>query len=152
VVADPLKLTAYELWEGRDDQPKRHTLCGVASEISFDRLYLPLARLVGLGPKQAELRTDGDRLRVKMGWAFSTEIPLSSITNAALSADTVMSKGVHGWKGRWLVNGSSKNLVELKLSPPVPAKINGVKRKLHTLQVSVTDPNGFIREITGAVG
>ncbi len=124
----------------------------MASEISFDRSYLPLARLVALGPKQAELRTDGDRLHVKMGWAFSAEIPLSSITNATRTADRLMTKGVHGWRGRWLVNGSSKDLVELKLSPPVPARISGVNRKVHTLQISVTDPDGFIRDVTGAVG
>lgn len=124
----------------------------VTSEISFDRSYLPLARLVALGPKHAELRTDGDRLHVKMGWAFSADIPLSSITNATRITDRFMSKGVHGWRGRWLVNGSSKDLVELKLSPPVPAKISGVKRNVHTLQLSVTDPDGFIRDVTGAAG
>jgi hypothetical protein len=51
---------------------------------------------------------------------------------------------VHGFRGRWLVNGSSKGVVELTIDPPVKAKIVGVSTTLRTLLVSVTDPEALI--------
>jgi hypothetical protein len=51
---------------------------------------------------------------------------------------------VHGFRGRWLVNGSSKGVVELTIDPPVQAKIVGVSTTLRTLLVSVTDPEALI--------
>jgi len=68
----------------------------VQSELRFDRWFLPLSVPLGLGPKGRELRYDGGILRVKMGWAFTADIPLSSITEAAPSSERVFSTGVHG--------------------------------------------------------
>jgi hypothetical protein len=55
---------------------------------------------------------------------------------------------VHGFRGRWLVNGSSKGVVELTIDPPVKAKIVGVSTTLRTLLVSVTDPEALIAACT----
>ena len=52
--------------------------------------------------------------------------------------------GAHGWRGRWLVNGSSKGIVELTIDPRVRAYVMGVPVKLRTLWVSVTDPDALI--------
>jgi hypothetical protein len=50
----------------------------------------------------------------------------------------------HGWRGRWLVNGSSKDIVELTIDPPVRAYVMGAPIDLRTLYVSVTDPQALI--------
>lgn len=46
--------------------------------------------------------------------------------------------------GRWLVNGSSKGMVELTIDPPMRARLTGVPITLRTLWVSVTDPDALI--------
>jgi hypothetical protein len=46
--------------------------------------------------------------------------------------------------GRWLVNGSSKDIVELTIDPPVRAYVMGAPITLRTLYVSVTDPQALI--------
>lgn len=69
---------------------------------------------------------DGN-LRVQMGWGFRATIPLSSIKKAEPNHDTVYGWGVHGWRGRWLVNGSSKGIVKLTLDPRVRAYVAGVQ-------------------------
>ena len=48
-------------------------------ELRFDRWFLPLSVPLGLGPKNSALRVEAGNLHVKMGWAFSAEIPLASI-------------------------------------------------------------------------
>jgi hypothetical protein len=82
-----------------------------------------------------------------MGWGFRGTIPLSSIKNAEPNDDRVYAWGVHGWRGRWLVNGSSNGMVELTIDPPVRAHVAGVPIKLRTLWVSVTDPDALIAAV-----
>jgi hypothetical protein len=64
----------------------------------------------------------------------------SHIKDAKPNTDRVYTRGVHGWRGRWLVNGSAKGMVELTIDPPVRAYVAGVPITLRTLWVSVTDP------------
>jgi hypothetical protein len=51
--------------------------------------------------------------------------------------------GAHGWRGRWLDNGSSKDIVELTVDPPA-AYVMGVSINRRTLYVSLTDPQPLI--------
>ncbi|MGB9227457.1 hypothetical protein [Mycobacterium sp.] len=119
------------------------------TELRFDRWYLPLAVPMGLGPKDSELRVEGGNLRVKMGWAFTAEIPLTSIKNAEPAADArVFVAGVHILGSRWLVNGSRKGLVASTIDPPVQAKVWFRSVTVGTLVVSVTDPDAFIATCT----
>jgi hypothetical protein len=60
----------------------------------------------------------------------------------------VYSWGAHGWRGRWLVNGSSKGIVELTIDPPTRAYVMGVPVTLKTLWVSVTEPEALIEACT----
>ena len=57
------------------------------------------------------------------------------------------SRGVHGWAGRWLVNGSGKGLVSLELKPEQRARVLGVPVRLRELIVSVEDPAALIRSL-----
>jgi hypothetical protein len=126
-------------------------LSGVPTQIRYDRAFLPLSVPLGLGPKSSEVRIEGETLHIKMGWGFKADIPLSSVTKATPSNDRVFSRGVHGWRGRWLVNGSSDGMVELTIDPPVRAAVAGVGINLHTLYVSVTDPDALIEACTRKV-
>lgn len=110
----------------------------------YDRWYLPLAIALGLGPERSELRVQGDALHVQMGWAFDARIPLASIANAEARHERVLAWGVHYSRGRWLVNGSGKGLVELTISPPVEAKVLVKSVRLRSLWVSVTEPDALI--------
>ena len=117
------------------------------TELRYERWFLPLSAPLGLGPKQSDARIDDGNLYVAMGWGFRGTIPLSSIKKAEPNHDRVYACGVHGWRGRWLVNGSSKGMVELTIDPPVRAHVMGVPITLRTLWVSVTDPEALIAAV-----
>lgn len=103
---------------------------------------------VGLGPKQSELRLEGGNLHVKMGWAFSADIPLASITRAEPTNAKVYTAGVHLNGSRWLVNGSRHGLVALTIEPAVQAKVWRKSVTVGSLWLSVTDPDAFIAACT----
>ena len=67
-----------------------------------------------------------------------------------------LSLGVHGWRGRWLVNGAAGPLVALEIEPPVRARVIGIPVRLRELFVSVDDPDAVIAELdpggAGAAG
>ena len=46
---------------------------------------------------------------------------------------------VHGWRGKWLVNGSSSGLVRIDLEPPAHARTGPVPITVRELTVSVDD-------------
>ncbi|HTQ18277.1 hypothetical protein [Mycobacterium sp.] len=117
-------------------------------ELRFDRWFLPLSVPLGVGPKNSELRVEAGNLHVKMGWAFTADIPLASITKAEPSNDRVYSTGVHGLGSRWLVNGSRNGLVALTIEPPATAKVWRKSVTLGKLLLSVTDPDAFIAACT----
>jgi hypothetical protein len=114
------------------------------TELRYESWFLPLATPLGLGPGRSDVTVADGVLHVFMGWGFSADIPLASIKNAQRNDDRVLGWGVHGWRGRWLVNGSSKGIVELTIDPPVLAKVVGVQTSLRTLRISVTDPDALI--------
>jgi len=122
----------------------------VQTELRYERWFLPFSAPLGLGPGQSDVRIEDGNLRVEMGWGFRATTPLSSIKNAEPNDDKVYAWGVHGWRGRWLVNGSSKGMVELTIDPPVRAYVAGVPITLRTLWVSVTDPDALIAAVAAS--
>lgn len=120
----------------------------MATELRYARWFLPLSVPFGLGPKQSEVRITDAVLHVKFGWGFRTDVPLSSITHAGENHDRVYSWGAHGWRGRWLVNGSSKGIVELTIEPAATAHVLGVPVELSALSVSVAEPEALIEACT----
>jgi hypothetical protein len=85
-----------------------------------------------------------------MGWAFDSTFPRTSIRSATPRGDARWSIGVHGWKGRWIVNGAAGPLVELRIEPPARARMLGIGIGLHTLAVSIDDPEGAIGLLSSA--
>jgi hypothetical protein len=116
----------------------------VNTQLRYERWFKPFSVPFGLGPRHSDVSIANDTLHVSMGWGFAAEIPLSTITAAKPRDDRVYSWGVHGFRGRWLVNGSSKGIVELTIDPPVKARVIGVPVPLKTLWVSVTDPDALV--------
>lgn len=116
-----------------------------------------------------------DTVRVTMGDPpmFDAEIARDRIKSADRAPDlTRPTRGVHGGRGKWLVNRTGTNLVRLTLDPPVPAAFRGSDLTLpaepkgrfvqgfvrwmlrdRTLQVreltiSVDSPDDFIAAVT----
>ncbi len=106
-----------------------------------------LLSVLGLGPRYSGLELDRDRLRVRMGWGFSATVARSQIRSARPSQGLVGGIGVHGWGGRWLVNGSVSGLVTLEIDPAARAWVIGVPVKLRSLRVSVEDPDALLRAL-----
>ncbi len=103
-------------------------------------VFRPLLSLVAAGPAFSRVEIDGDTLRVRMGPSFKADIPLASVTEVKPFKGLVGGVGVHGWRGRWLVNGSAKGVVTIGIDPPVRARVLGIPVKLKTLDVSVESP------------
>jgi hypothetical protein len=104
--------------------------------------------VVGIRPSSSDVEVDGDTIAVRMGYAFRARIPQASLRTAEADHGRVAGWGVHGWRGRWLVNGSSGNLVRLELDPPARAHVLGVPVRLRQLRVSMVDPDGFLGALT----
>jgi hypothetical protein len=111
--------------------------------IRFGR-WKPLFTALGLTPSRSYVELAGDTVRVRMGWGFDGTFPRASIRRASRRPDAPWSIGVHGWRGSWIVNGAAGPLVELALEPPAPARTVGIRLEVHTLSVSVDDPDGLI--------
>jgi len=77
------------------------------TDLRYERWFLPFSVPFDLGPQRSDVRIEGDSLHVSMGWGFTSDIPLSSITEAKPYTGRVTAWGVHGWRGRRMVNGSS---------------------------------------------
>ena len=107
----------------------------------------------GGGPGRGGVEVDSTVLRVRMA-DFHLDIPRSSVRSAARSARSVRGTiGVHGGRGRWLVNGSYNGLVELAIEPPCytsrqPSTLF-LRSKVSSLTISLVDPDGFIAAVEG---
>ena len=116
--------------------------------IRFGRLGWTLL-LAGCTPSSSYLELDEDRLRVRMGYAFRSDVPLLSVRSAARAPDSPLSIGVHGWRGRWIVNGAASPMVAISIDPDAHARMLGFPVKLRELRVSVDDPDALVAALTG---
>ncbi len=107
----------------------------------------PLLVVLGMGPGLSHVELDSDTLRVRMGWAFRAAIPVSHITAVQQRSGPVGGIGVHGWRGRWLVNGTTTGLVAISIDPSVRAWATGVPVQLRELTLSLENPDAFVAAI-----
>lgn len=107
-----------------------------------------LVKALGLGPRFSSIHLDDDALHVRMGYGFRATVPRASITAVAPSTRHPLSRGVHGWGGRWLVNGSGKGLVTITIDPPTRARVTGIPVQLRELTVSVHAPAELVEALT----
>lgn len=97
-----------------------------------------------LPPRSAFIEIDGDAIHVRMGYAFRTQFARGDISTVE-PRGSVVSVGVHGWRGRWLVNGANSPIARIVLAPPRSAFVLGVPVRLSELLVSVDDVAGLQR-------
>ena len=108
--------------------------------IRFDSGWRALFSVFLLRPADAFVEVDGDEVRVGMGWAFRARFPRAAVASARDLGRRPLSRGVHGFAGRWLVNGSGEGIVSLSLEPPQRAYVTGFPVRLRELLVSVESP------------
>jgi hypothetical protein len=111
--------------------------------IRFDAWYRLLSSALLISPSTSFVELNGDHVNARMGWAFRARFPRSAVATVNESHMAVLSRGVHGFGGRWLVNGSSKGLVTIDLVPAQRASMMGFPIRLRQLIVSVEDPAGL---------
>jgi hypothetical protein len=90
------------------------------------------------------MQVSADTFVVRFSWGFSARIPLSSITSAAEDDGPVGGIGVHGFGGKWLVNGAASGIVAIDIDPPVRSRVMGFPVKLSRLRVSAEDPGKLV--------
>ena len=113
--------------------------------IRYDPVLRPLLQALGTGTSASGVTVTPEELRVRMGWAFRACIPLPAVVVAVPARiPMVLGIGVHGWGGRWAVNGARAGGVRIDIDPPCRARVCGFPVRLRTLWVSLTDPGGFL--------
>jgi hypothetical protein len=115
--------------------------------MKYDALGAGVMTLLGAGRRHSTVTLTDDELIVRQGWAFRGVVPRSSIAGARRRPGSVISRGAHGWSGRWLVNGAGDGLVVIDIDPPARARVTGVPVSLRELTVSVEDPDAFVAEL-----
>src|SRR5207248_1812540 len=110
--------------------------------VRFDRWYALLSSALFIPPSKSYVEVGADEVVVRMAWAFSATFPRSAVTSTEALDTSPMSRGVHGFAGRWLVNGSGDGIVVIHLEAAPRARVMGVPVRLRELMVSVDDPEG----------
>jgi hypothetical protein len=122
--------------------------------ISYNRAIKPIMVAILCGPRRSRVRLDPDHLVVEMGarrWAWWARVPRTAIKDATrISAPRGWGWGAHGWRGRWLVNGSGRGVVRMTIDPPTHARCLGVEVTLRELMLSLDEPDRFIEELSVA--
>lgn len=117
--------------------------------IRFDAWYRVMSSALLLLPGDAylELGGEGETVTVRMGWAFQSSFSRSAVASVDRLSGSVVSRGVHGFAGRWLVNGSGDRIAVIKLAPTQRARVLGVPVRLRELLVSVDDPDALAERL-----
>jgi hypothetical protein len=100
--------------------------------------------VIGLRPANSYVELSDSALTVRLGWGFSVHADRAAVASAAPDHGKVRGWGAHGWRGTWLVNGSSSNLVRVAFDPPGRGRVLGVPVTVRILRVSVEDPAALI--------
>ncbi len=117
--------------------------------ISFDAAYAALSRLLLLPPSDAYVELAGNEVKVRMAWGFRASFDRATVRSTSVLTTRPISRGVHGFNGRWLVNGSGDGILVLTLAPVQRGYVMGFPVRLKELQVSVEDPQGLARALGG---
>jgi hypothetical protein len=112
--------------------------------IRFTGLNRAMA-IIGILPRHSQVRVTASSLDVRLSWAFRARIPLASVRRAVPDHGRVWGWGAHGWRGQWLINGSSSGIVRIEVEPAVRAWLMlVVPVRLRVLRVSVERPDELL--------
>jgi len=106
--------------------------------IKYSKPWSWLLAIVIIPSHLAYLEIDGNTIRVRMSWAFRAKFTRGDVSGVGTHRP-VVSVGVHGWRGRWLVNGANRPIARITFALPVKARVLGVGIQLRELLVSVDD-------------
>ena len=116
--------------------------------IKFDAGYARLSRVLLISPSDSYVEIAGNQVSVRMGWAFRASFARSCVKRASLTGDRPLSRGIHGWAGRWLVNGAANGMLAIDLEPRQRAHVMGFPVSLRQLLVSVEEPRALATSLT----
>jgi hypothetical protein len=111
--------------------------------IRFDAWYRMLSRALFLPPSSSYVEVSEREVRVRMAWAFRSHFPRSAVAVTTKTDKKPLSRGVHGFAGRWLVNGSAEGILIIHLSPAQRGYVMGFPVRLRELMVSVAEPEAL---------
>ena len=111
--------------------------------IKFDAGYARLSRVLLISPSDSYVEIAGNDVSVRMGWAFRATFARSCVARASMTGDRLLTRGVHGWAGRWLVNGAGDGMLTIDLEPPQRAYVMGFPVSLRQLLISAEDPRAL---------
>ncbi len=111
--------------------------------IRFDPAFRILCKTIFLSPDEAHVDVADHLVSVKFSWAFRTAFPRSSIASTSVYPKRPVSRGVHGFGGTWLVNGTGDGILDLCFEPMQRGHVLGWPVSLRHLLVSVDDPNAL---------
>lgn len=116
--------------------------------IRFTGLNKAMA-VLGLTRRLSYVDVSPTRLTVRMSWAFNAAIDRSSLTSVEPDDSRPFGWGAHGWRGEWLINGSSSGLVRLAFDPPGRGRLLGVvPLTVRVVRVAVEQPDQLIAALT----
>jgi hypothetical protein len=119
--------------------------------IRFDPWYRSLSSALLLPPARSFIDVDDDEARVQMGWAFRSRFPRAAVAGASETHAHPLSRGVHGFAGRWLVNGSGRGLLTIDLTPTQRGYVLGLPVRVRQLIVSVAEPSALTAALASPV-
>lgn len=118
--------------------------------IRFSAWFKTMSSALFLAPSRSFVEVSDTDVRVQMSWGFRTHFPRSAVASAQPVDLAPISRGVHGFAGTWLVNGSGDRILEIQLQPSQRAWVMGFPVSLRKLLVSVDDPNAVAARVRAA--
>jgi len=115
--------------------------------IRFDAWYRVLSSALFLPPSSSYVEVNDVEVRVQMSWAFRSHFLKTAVASVAETNERPLSRGVHGFAGRWLVNGSGQGILAINLIPAQRGYVMGFPVRLKQLMVSVVEPAALAAEL-----
>jgi len=112
--------------------------------LRYGALAKHLLNLVASGPARSGVAVRDTDLTIVMGRSFTGHSSRAAVVSARTLTDTVVARGVHGWRGDWIVSGAGDGIVELRFAPPMKARVLALPVSIERLRVSIEDPTGFV--------
>jgi hypothetical protein len=106
--------------------------------IKYSKLWSWLLTILLMPRRFSYIEIDGGTIRVRMSYAFRAKFTRGDISDV-FTRRPVLSIGVRGWRGRWLVNGANRPIARITFALPVRARVLGFGVQLRELLVSVDD-------------
>jgi hypothetical protein len=117
--------------------------------LRYGRYSRYLLKLVASGPERSGIAVDAREVAITMGRCFDGRASREAVTSAQALSGTVVSRGAHGWRGDWLVNGAGDRLVEIRFEPPMQGHVLMVPVRVRRLRISVDEPQALVAALAG---